>query len=131
MAPYSVVVVADPSELAGFRRRFGIWLAASGLRDAVVTDLVLAAHEALAYAIEGSGPSDFVKLRASVSAEAVTIVVTSEGPWQRTGTRRTSSTSGLDLVRALVAQVSLSTDQAKTALTMHQPLVSAAPSADR
>lgn len=127
MPPYSVVVVADPSELAGFRRRFGIWLASSGLRDAVVTDLVLAAHEALAYAIDDSGPSDFVKLRAEVSAEAVTIVVTSVGASQRGGKRRASSTSGLDLLNALVAHVSLSSDQAKTALTMHQPLVSPAP----
>ena len=97
-------VPPDPTELAGARRRLSSWLAAVGAAPALITDLVVAANEALTNAIDHSGTRRPVRVELASAEGAVRITVRDFGRWSHEMSNPDNG-RGLLLMDALVEQL--------------------------
>ncbi|WP_026423287.1 ATP-binding protein [Actinokineospora inagensis] len=118
--PLSVRVPAKPDHLAVLRGELRAWLTAAAVSTARGGDIILAADEALANAIEhGYAGTDVgeVHLRATADEHTVTVTVTDHGTWKPpTGQPGLTNGWGLPLITALAEHVSL--DHADGATTL-------------
>jgi anti-sigma regulatory factor (Ser/Thr protein kinase) len=111
-------VRADAGELGVFRHRLRAWLAASGLRDGLQGETVLAVHETLAATIEHVRPEEPIAVRGSVEGGAVTVEVTN-GPWHP---EHVDESRRLNLLQQLVDEVEIRPTPGGTIIRLRQSL---------
>jgi anti-sigma regulatory factor (Ser/Thr protein kinase) len=111
---------ADPHELAAVRRQLRGWLAVLGVGASLAQDVVIAACEACANAIE-HGYCDLrhgtVRLRAEVSGSDLRVIVSDCGRW-RPPRQIAYRGNGLKLIRATMREVSILAGEAGTTVEM-------------
>lgn len=111
---------ASPAELAGLRERMRAWLEANGVSEDVERGVVLAVSEAAANAVEhgyGSDGAGLVTVVARLEDGRLDITVRDEGTW-RGASRTTDRGRGLQIIRAVVDELSIAHDQGATVLHM-------------
>ncbi|KUI38048.1 SpoIIE family protein phosphatase [Mycobacterium sp. GA-2829] len=84
-APLDMTFPADASHLAPTRRALRSWLARVGLKPAQATNVLIAAGEAVANAIEHGhrrNPEGTISLRATALTDEVRVVITDTGVWK-------------------------------------------------
>ena len=105
-------LAADADELSGMRRRLRAWLEDAGAAEEEIQDIVLAACEAAANAVEhayGPGQASF-EVSARIADGEVTIDVTDHGTWRRS--RNQQRGRGLGVMRETMDDVEVeSTDE--------------------
>ena len=93
------------------------WLAASDIEDAEArSDVIFAAHEAAAKAIEQSQCRE-IQLKGWVEGDEIYVQVESDGPWDGADDSSGSPTRGLQLVRRLMNSVIV--DARRDGTTIH------------
>jgi anti-sigma regulatory factor (Ser/Thr protein kinase) len=123
--PLEVTFPAESAQLAPVRHRLRTWLGQLDIAPQVAQNVLVAAGEACANAIEHghrSTPGERVSLTAFVTAEDLHLAVTDTGSWRtpRTsqgGTMR-SRGRGLPLIRALMQRVTIDTGTTGTTVSM-------------
>lgn len=100
LEPFDLALPRDPRELGGFRATLGAWLDRAGVNDHDRDEIILAAHEAVANGIEHSDGDGELRARGAIDDQAVTVTVTSPGPWREPGTRLGRG-NGLVIIRGL------------------------------
>ena len=111
---------AAPAELSALRERLRMWLEANGVPENVERGVVLAVSEAAANAVEhgygcdGSGP---VTVVARHEDDRLDITVRDEGTW-RDRARTTDRGRGLQIIRAIVEDLSIQHEDGATVLHM-------------
>ncbi len=113
---------ARPNVLGGLRKTLGRWLQAAGADENELFDITLSTSEAAANAIEhayGAREASFT-VRCDHDGQDVTVTVRDLGRW-RTG-RRQGGGRGLEIMRSLVDNVAIDSDDAGTAVTMTKRL---------
>ena len=119
--PLEIHVQHDLSELAPLRRRLHEWLEGRGLADPPRAGVVLAAHEAIANAIEHSNSPRPILVRAEASSDGFVIEITDDGEWKIPEVpSKIERGRGLDLMRALVSDVKVTSRKAGTTIRLFQ-----------
>jgi GAF domain-containing protein/anti-sigma regulatory factor (Ser/Thr protein kinase) len=117
---------AEPGSLAVMRRAFHDWLPGLGLDDATAYDVLVAAGEAAANAIEhayGPGEAEFL-LEARVDGAELVIVIRDQGRWRPA--RGSHRGRGLTMMRDLMDDVQVDSDGGGTTIRMRRRLEGAA-----
>jgi serine phosphatase RsbU (regulator of sigma subunit)/anti-sigma regulatory factor (Ser/Thr protein kinase) len=117
-----MTLAARPTVLGGLRNTLGRWLQAAGANESELFDVTLSASEAAANAIEhayGAREASFT-VRCERDGRDVTVTVRDLGRW-RTG-RRQGGGRGLGIMRSLLDNVTIDTDDAGTFVTMTKRL---------
>ena len=112
---------ADPMQIALLRKEMKAWLISHRVDDESVQGVLLACSEAVANAIEHGyrdDPFGQVEIAATVSAEAVEVVVADRGVW-RPARSDVSRGRGLQLIRQVMDHVSFDRS-AGTVVTMRR-----------
>ena len=123
---------AQPEQVAQARARLRTFLEEVGADALEAGDILLAAGEATANAVEHayaatSADDATFELEALLEGERLGIVVRDHGTW-REGTARTHRGHGLELMRALMEEVDVESGPAGTVVRMHRRIApSAAP----
>ena len=119
-APLDLSFPADPDELALVRRALRGWLGQLSLDPMAAQDVLIAACEACANAIEhgylGSGAGT-VRLRAEVSGPDVLLTVSDQGSWRPPRQLRDRG-HGLKLIRATMRDVAITSGDDGTTVRM-------------
>ena len=102
---------ADGQELAPARRELRRWLQATSLDERARDDVLLAAGEACANAVEHAydGGTGTVELVARIDGDAVDLVVTDHGHWREP--RPSTRGRGIGIMRRLVDEVDVETGE--------------------
>ncbi len=111
-----------PNVLGGLRSTLGRWLQAAGADESELFDVTLSVSEAAANAIEhayGAREASFT-VRCERDGRDVTITVRDLGRW-RTG-RRQGGGRGLEIMRALLDDVNIDSDEEGTVVRMTKRL---------
>ena len=129
-APLDLSFSAESEQLASVRSRLRGWLASCDVGLPVAQDVLVAAGEAIANAIEHGHrgvPGELVRLRAVSTADKVRLTVSDHGRWRPTPTGdRTLRGHGLALMRALMEQVTIEHDPTGTTVDMYVSLLNGA-----
>jgi PAS domain S-box-containing protein len=119
-APLDLSFPSDPDELAFIRRALRGWLGQLSLDPVAAQDVLIAACEACANAIEhgylGSG-AGAVRLRAEVSGPDVLLTVSDQGSWRPPRQLRDRG-HGLKLIRATMRDVAITSGDNGTTVRM-------------
>lgn len=122
-APLEIEFSADPGELAGTRSALRSWLVRAGVDPHQTLDVLIAAGEALANAIEHGHrdrPGGTVRLCATVLADRLHLTIADTGVWKVPHADPASHRGrGIALMRALMQDVSIETGDAGTTIDMH------------
>ncbi|MDY6997223.1 MAG: SpoIIE family protein phosphatase [Actinomycetota bacterium] len=124
--PLEIVLAADVDELAESRRVLREWLTVSGAGVEEGLDVLIAVGEALANAIEHGhrdDPGGTVRLHAVVVADRVYVTIVDTGSWktpQPVASRHRGR--GLQLMRALMQDVTIESLPAGTTVHMHKKI---------
>ncbi|MBN6036912.1 ATP-binding protein [Amycolatopsis sp. 195334CR] len=109
-AVYSDALPADPAALAPARHALRAWLTAGGLPAEDVQDVLIAAGEACANAIEhgyrGAGP-DKVLVHATFGVDRLEIVVSDRGTWRPPPLDRGTRGHGRRIMEQLMDKVTV------------------------
>jgi len=111
---------AIPSSLSQLRQTLRLWLAAAGIRDDIVYEIVTASNEAGANAIEHAyGPEDAtVSFEAGLVDDRVVVTVRDTGRWREPHPLRRSF--GITVMRALMDVVNLKSGPEGTTVEMER-----------
>jgi anti-sigma regulatory factor (Ser/Thr protein kinase)/putative methionine-R-sulfoxide reductase with GAF domain len=113
---------ARPNVLGGLRNTLGRWLKAAGASETELFDITLSASEAATNAIEhayGAREASFT-VRCEHDRQQVTITVRDIGRWRTT--RPDGGGRGLQIMRSLVDDVTVDSDQHGTVVTITKRL---------
>jgi PAS domain S-box-containing protein len=119
-SPLSLSFPADPDELALVRRQLRGWLGRLSMDSLVAQDVLIAACEACANAIEHGyrgSPAGTVRLRVEVTGPDVVITVSDHGRWQPPSRARDRG-HGLKLIRATMREVEITANDLGTTIEM-------------
>ena len=119
-APLDIEFAAEPDELAAVRRQLRGWLRQLSLTGVLPQDVMIAACEACANAIEHGyrdSPGGTVRLRVEVSGGDIRITVADRGRW-RTPRQVRYRGNGLKLIRATMRDVVITSGEAGTTVQM-------------
>ncbi|ETK37624.1 SpoIIE family protein phosphatase [Microbispora sp. ATCC PTA-5024] len=120
--PLEVTFPADSAQLAPVRTALRRWLDQLGITPRLLGDVLVAAGEACANAIEHGHrdtPGQRVRLVAHATADEIHLAVADTGRWRTPRPRGDDYRGrGLALMRALMAHVSVETGDAGTTITM-------------
>lgn len=126
-APLEIEFVADVQQLAPSRRALRTWLSQAGIAPEQIQDVLIAAGEAVANAIEHGHrdqPEGTVSLRATALVDQVTVTVTDTGTWK---TPRVipdvSRGRGILLMRRLMEDFAIDSNDAGTTVHMHARII--------
>ena len=100
LKPLDLALPRDLEQLAGLRATLGDWLDRAGVNGDDRNEIILAAHEAVANGIEHSEGDGELRARGDVDGQAVTVTVTSPGPWREPQTTPGRG-NGLVIIRGL------------------------------
>ena len=110
-APLDLVFPAEADRLATVRQALREWLAACGLKPLTVQNILVAAGEACANAVEHGyrdDPGGPVRLQAEATAENIRLTVTDSGVWKQPDSEAGSLRGrGLVLMRAMMSRVAI------------------------
>ncbi|BBX16302.1 ATPase [Mycolicibacterium duvalii] len=113
-APLELEFVADADNLAPTRAALRGWLRRAGVEPTAATDVLVAAGEAVANAIEHGHrhtPDGLVSVRATVSAEGVQLTIADTGSWKEPRHNpELNRGRGITLMRALMHEVVIEHD---------------------
>ncbi|MGE2833276.1 SpoIIE family protein phosphatase [Mycobacterium sp. SMC-4] len=116
--PLELEFLADAGNLAPTRAALRGWLSRAGLAPDRATDVLVAAGEAVANAIEHGHrhtPEGTVRLRATASAERLHLTIVDTGSWKQPRTDpELNRGRGIDLMRKLMHEVTIEHDTAGT-----------------
>ncbi|MES4891207.1 SpoIIE family protein phosphatase [Streptomyces sp. NPDC096012] len=119
-APLSICFPAESGQLAPIRRALRSWLGSCGLPPTSVMDILIAAGEACANAVEHGhrdAPGAAVRLRAEASAQRVRLTVADSGRWKEPrAVANPLRGRGISLMRELMEHVTI--DPAPTGTTI-------------
>jgi len=122
-AALRLVLPAEPSSLAGMRRRLGRWLDELGATPLERAEIQMASHEACCNSMEHGYAfgDETLELEAEPQNGGVTIVVSDRGGWRepREGGDRGR---GLAMMRELMSDVELDPSAAGTRVAMRRRL---------
>jgi len=119
-APLDEEFPADPDELAPVRRKLRAWLGQLSLAAETAQDLLIAACEACANAIEHGyhdRPAGTVRMSAEVAGPAIQVTVSDHGRW-RAPRQVPFRGNGLKLIRATMQDVTITTEETGTSVEM-------------
>jgi serine/threonine-protein kinase RsbW len=112
----------DPESLTILRTELERWLERGAIPAGDARDVVLAAWEAGANAIEHSGAGDeLVRVRASLLGDRVRVEVADRGRWKEPQPREERGL-GLRLIQSLMTDVGIERTEAGTSVTMERTL---------
>ncbi len=121
-APLELTFPADSAQLAPVRASLRTWLSRCGLTHKTMQDVLVAAGEACANAVEHGhrhAPGEQIRLRAAATVTQLRLTVTDTGRWKVSqpvdGTNRGH---GIPLMRALMQQVTIKPGDAGTTVDM-------------
>jgi serine/threonine-protein kinase RsbW len=117
---FSHAFPASPAELAGLREQLRGWLEDNGVPEDVERGVVLAVSEAAANAVEhgyGCDGTGLVTVVAQRTDGRLEISVRDEGDW-REASSETDRGRGLDIIRAIVEELSIGHEEGATVLRM-------------
>lgn len=117
---FSHAFPASPAELAGLREGLRAWLEDNGVQEDVERGVVLAVSEAAANAVEhgyGCDGTGLVTVVAQRLDGRLEISVRDEGAWQEASSD-TERGRGLDIIRAIVEELSIRHEEGATVLRM-------------
>ena len=114
-------LAVDPtvSALRPMRRSLDAWLERTGVRETPRASLVLAAHEAVANAIQHARPTGPVHVTASGDAEDVVVSISDDGHW-KTPDKEPAACGGLAMIEGLVSAVAVTTQDHGTTVVLRQ-----------
>ena len=122
-APLEVLFPAESSQLAPVRKALRNWLAQCGLPAQTVQNVLVAAGEACANAIEHGhrhAPGSRIRLRATATVDDLTLTVADTGRWKVPQPEvNTHRGRGITLMRALMQRVTITPGEAGTTVDMH------------
>ncbi|MEU9593937.1 SpoIIE family protein phosphatase [Streptomyces sp. NPDC048193] len=122
-APLDVAFPAESSQLAPVRKALRSWLDQCELPPHTVQNVLVAAGEACANAIEHGhrdAPGDTVRLRAEALVDDLRLTVADTGRWKTPQPDvNTHRGRGVALMRALMQQVTITSGAAGTTVDMH------------
>ncbi|MEW1873093.1 SpoIIE family protein phosphatase [Streptomyces caelestis] len=122
-APLDVSFPAESAQLAPVRKALRSWLAQCELPPHTVQNVLVAAGEACANAIEHGhrdAPGDTVRLRAEALVDDLRLTVADTGRWKTPQPEaNTHRGRGVALMRALMHQVTITSGAAGTTVDMH------------
>ena len=114
--------VGQVEDLAFVRHALDEWLNGQGMSEPPRAEFVLATHEALANAIQHSGISSSVTVRARAASEGIEIVISDEGSWKAPDEVSNDERGrGLSLIRLLVPDAEVSTGVPGTTVRLSHP----------
>ena len=121
--PLDVSFYAESEQLASVRAQLRGWLRSCGIGARIAQDVLVAAGEAIANAIEHghrSRPGELVRLRAISTANQLRLTITDSGRWQATPPGdRSLRGHGIALMRALMQQVTIEPGQSGTTVDLY------------
>ncbi|WP_237555205.1 MULTISPECIES: SpoIIE family protein phosphatase [unclassified Streptomyces] len=121
--PLELAFPAESGQLSTVRGALRGWLANAGLNPRQAQDVLVAAGEACANAVEHgrrAGPGGRVRLLASTTADTLRLTVTDNGRWRTPGvTPGVDRGRGIALMRALVHQVVITPGPEGTTVDFH------------
>ncbi len=110
-SPLTLAFPAGPTQLAPVRAALRGWLGRSGVGRRAVQDILVAAGEACANAIEHGHrniPGQHIRLRAEATVSRLRVTITDAGRWKAAQPPDTAFRGrGIALMRALMEQVSI------------------------
>ena len=114
--------VNQVQELGHVRHTLDEWLDGHGMSEPPRAAFVLATHEALANAIQHSGISSSVTVRAQAANEGIEIVISDDGSWKAPDEVPNDERGrGLSLIRLLVPDAEVSTGVSGTTVRLSHP----------
>lgn len=113
---------ARPSVLGGLRKTLGRWLQATGANEDELFDIALATSEAAANAIEHAygGRDATFTVHCERDGRQVTVTVRDSGRWRTA--QPPGGGRGLEIMRALLDSVEITSDETGTVVTMMKGL---------
>ncbi len=121
-APLELAFPADAAELSPVRAQLRHWLDNCGLSTPLTQDALVAAGEAVANAIEHGHrdqPGEEIRLAAAITTDRLRLTVADSGHWLPPGPEPTLYRGkGIQLMRALMDNVSIDTETVGTTVTM-------------
>ena len=116
---FAATLPADPRALRDFRQQLATWLEEAGVRDRAQQEILLAAHEAAANAIEHAAAPLTVVGRAE--PDVILIEVTSAGRW---GAHKQEISDergrGIALMRSLLSDVEILAEKERTIVRLRK-----------
>ncbi len=102
---FNFALLPSASRLSDFRRALTDWMRQNAIEPTLRTDLLIAAHEAVANAIEHAGSRAEIQIRATPEAGSIQIEVQDKGTWKRPTTQQAYERArGLAFIAALVTE---------------------------
>ncbi|GAA4811900.1 SpoIIE family protein phosphatase [Streptomyces ziwulingensis] len=127
-APLEMAFPAESSQLAPVRQALRSWLAQCELPPHTVQNVLVAAGEACANAIEHGhrdAPGDTVRLRAEALVDDLRLTIADTGRWKTPRPElNTHRGRGVALMRALMQHVTITSGDAGTTVDMHTRIAS-------
>ncbi len=121
--PLDIAFYAESEQLASVRSQLRGWLRSCDIGARIAQDVLVAAGEAIANAIEHghrSRPGEQVRLRAISTANQLRLTITDSGRWQATPPGdRTLRGHGIALMRALMQQVTIEPGPSGTSVDLY------------
>ncbi len=120
MAAFEMRLLPDLSLLASLRSALKVWLEGVGVADPRRSDIVLAAHEAAANAIEHAASLSPIEIHARRSLTSVVVEVRDHGRWRRIRSDEEGRGRGPTLIEGLVSAAKVESDDRGTTLRLLQ-----------
>jgi len=121
-APLEVTFPAESAQLAPVRATLRTWLSRCDLSQKMVQDVLVAAGEACANAVEHghrNAPGEQIQLRAAATVTQLRLTTTDTGRWKvARSANGTNRGHGIPLMRALMQQVTIEPGDAGTTVDM-------------
>jgi anti-sigma regulatory factor (Ser/Thr protein kinase) len=126
-APLEITFPAESGQLAPVRKALRVWLQQCDLSTRIIQDVLIAAGEACANAVEHGhrhSPGQTIRLRAEALVDDLRLTVSDTGRWKPPDPEANAHRGrGVGLMRAIMHQVTITPGPAGTTVDMHMRIV--------